>query len=55
MRSSCHVAALRKFYGQVQASDNSLNGLGMPPAQYAVLLYRLPMHSLPDDLAVLYR
>lgn len=54
VRSLSHVASLRKLCDQVQACANSLNGLGVPPAQYAVLLYRILMHSLPDDLAILY-
>lgn len=55
VRSSPHVAALRKLYNQVQACANSLNGLGVPPAQYAALLYQILMRSLLDDLPMLYR
>lgn len=53
--SSSHVAALPKLYDQVQAYTNRLNGVGVPPGQYAVLLYRLLMRSLSDDLAKLRR
>lgn len=50
MRSSSQVAALRKLYDQVQARANSVNGLDVPPALYAVLLYRFLIRSLPEDI-----
>ncbi|KAH7976289.1 hypothetical protein HPB52_011006 [Rhipicephalus sanguineus] len=34
---------------------NALEGLGVPPEQYTVVLHRVLMRCLPEDLAIMYR
>ncbi|KAG0426150.1 hypothetical protein HPB47_026726 [Ixodes persulcatus] len=55
VNSSNNIAQLRHLYDSIQFRTSCLEGLGVPPTQYAVVLKRVLMRSLPNDLAVLFR
>ncbi|KAG0413119.1 hypothetical protein HPB47_009728 [Ixodes persulcatus] len=55
VNSSNNIAELRHLYDSIQFRTSCLEGLGVPPTQYAVVLKRVLMRSLPNDLAVLFR
>ncbi|KAH7935198.1 hypothetical protein HPB52_004786 [Rhipicephalus sanguineus] len=54
-KSSADVDKLRLLYDKVQFRVSALTGLGVSPDQYNVVLNRVLMRCLPDDLAILYR
>lgn len=49
------VNALRALFDNVTFRTICLEGSGVPPAQDAVLLHRMFLRSLPDDIAIAYR
>ncbi|KAH7936459.1 hypothetical protein HPB52_023669 [Rhipicephalus sanguineus] len=53
--SLADVDKLRLLYDKVQFRVSALTGLGVSPDQYNVVLNRVLMRCLPDDLAILYR
>ncbi|XP_037501420.1 uncharacterized protein LOC119375312 [Rhipicephalus sanguineus] len=55
VKSSADVDKLRLLYDKVQFRVSALTGLGVSPDQYNVVLSRVLMRCLPDDLAILYR
>ncbi|KAH7975612.1 hypothetical protein HPB52_003705 [Rhipicephalus sanguineus] len=55
VKSSADVDKLRLLYDKVQFRVSALTGLGVSPDQYNVVLNRVLMRCLPDDLAILYR
>ncbi|XP_037503466.1 uncharacterized protein LOC119378375 [Rhipicephalus sanguineus] len=55
VKSSADVDKLRLLYDKVQFRVSALTGLGVSPDQYNVVLNRVLMTCLPDDLAILYR
>ncbi|KAH7973100.1 hypothetical protein HPB52_021597 [Rhipicephalus sanguineus] len=55
IKSSADVDKLRLLYDKVQFRVSALTGLGVSPDQYNVVLSRVLMRCLPDDLAILYR
>ncbi|KAG0419656.1 hypothetical protein HPB47_003959 [Ixodes persulcatus] len=55
VNSSNDIARLRHLYDSIQFRTSCLEGLGVPPTQYAIVLRRVLMRSLPNDLAVLFR
>ncbi|XP_077544423.1 uncharacterized protein LOC144156323 [Haemaphysalis longicornis] len=55
IQSSTQVARLRDLYEQVQFRTGCLESLSVPPSEYAVILNRVLMRSVPEDLAVQYR
>ncbi|XP_064458861.1 uncharacterized protein LOC135369129 [Ornithodoros turicata] len=52
---SSQITRLRDLYEQIQFRTSCLESLGVPAAEYAVVLHRVLMRSLPEDIAVLYR
>ncbi|KAL1464015.1 hypothetical protein MTO96_027049 [Rhipicephalus appendiculatus] len=54
IETSSHVSRLRDLYEQIQFRTGCLESLGMPSSEYAVVLHRVLMRSLPDDLAIQY-
>ncbi|XP_037515412.1 uncharacterized protein LOC119391836 [Rhipicephalus sanguineus] len=55
VKSSAEVEKLRLLFDKVQFRVSALTGLGVSPDQYNVVLNRVLMKCLPDDLAILYR
>ncbi|KAH7969807.1 hypothetical protein HPB52_021965 [Rhipicephalus sanguineus] len=55
VKSSADVDKLRLLYDKVQFRVSALTGLGVSPDQYNMVLNRVLMRCLPDDLAILYR
>ncbi|KAH7956319.1 hypothetical protein HPB52_008140 [Rhipicephalus sanguineus] len=55
VKSSADVDKLRLLYDKVQFRVSAQTGLGVSPDQYNVVLNRVLMRCLPDDLAILYR
>ncbi|XP_037508931.1 uncharacterized protein LOC119385594 [Rhipicephalus sanguineus] len=55
IETSSEVARLRDLYEQIQFRTGFLESLGMPSSEYAVVLHRVLMCSLPEDLAIQYR
>ncbi|XP_037520910.1 uncharacterized protein LOC119397560 [Rhipicephalus sanguineus] len=55
VRSSKEVEKLRMLQDAVRFRVSALEGLGVPPDQYTVVLNRVLMRCLPEDLAILYR
>ncbi|KAH7947894.1 hypothetical protein HPB52_016545 [Rhipicephalus sanguineus] len=55
VRSSKEVEKLRMLHDAVRFHVSALEGLGVPPDQYTVVLNRVLMRCLPEDLAILYR
>ncbi|XP_037521631.1 uncharacterized protein LOC119398888 [Rhipicephalus sanguineus] len=55
VRSSKEVEKLRVLHDTVRFRVSALEGLGVPPEQYTVVLHRVLMRCLPEDLAIMYR
>ncbi|XP_037525616.1 uncharacterized protein LOC119402539 [Rhipicephalus sanguineus] len=55
VKSSSDVAKLRTLHDNVQFRVSALEGLGVSPDQYIVVLNRVMMRCLPDDLAIMHR
>ncbi|XP_037503227.1 uncharacterized protein LOC119378052, partial [Rhipicephalus sanguineus] len=55
VKSSSDVAKLRTLHDNVQSRVSALEGLGVSPDQYIVVVNRVMMRCLPDDLAIMYR
>ncbi|KAL1466543.1 hypothetical protein MTO96_026581 [Rhipicephalus appendiculatus] len=46
---------LRELYEEVRFRTSCLDSLGVQASEYAVILHRVLMRSLPEDIAILYR
>ncbi|XP_037520499.1 uncharacterized protein LOC119397132 [Rhipicephalus sanguineus] len=55
VRSSKEVEELRVLHDTVRFRVSALEGLGVPPEQYTVVLHRVLMRCLPEDLAIMYQ
>ncbi|KAG0428729.1 hypothetical protein HPB47_024288, partial [Ixodes persulcatus] len=55
VNSSTNAVQLRKLYDAIRFRTTSLQGLDVPPSNYAVVLHRVLMRCLPADLTILYR
>ncbi|KAG0429605.1 hypothetical protein HPB47_023431 [Ixodes persulcatus] len=53
--SSRNVSQLRQLFDAIRFRTTSLEGLNVPPNNYAVVLHRVLMRALPEDLALMYR
>ncbi|KAG0414622.1 hypothetical protein HPB47_008220 [Ixodes persulcatus] len=53
--SSRNVTQLRQLFDAIRFRTTSLEGLNVPPNNYAVVLHRVLMRALPEDLALMYR
>nr|XP_037283850.1 uncharacterized protein LOC119176595 [Rhipicephalus microplus] len=54
MKTSSHILRLRLLHDNLQFHVSALEGLGVVPDQYTVLLNCVLMRCLPEDLAVMY-
>ncbi|XP_037505817.1 uncharacterized protein LOC119382165 [Rhipicephalus sanguineus] len=55
VKCSSEVPKLRLLHDNVQFHVSALEGLGVSPDQYTVVLNRVLMRCLPEDLAIMYR
>lgn len=55
VRNSADTDKLRVLYDTVTFRINALEGLGVSPDQYSVVLHRVLLRTLPHDLGLLYR
>ncbi|XP_064477735.1 uncharacterized protein LOC135391410 [Ornithodoros turicata] len=55
IQNSSQLARLRELYEHILFRTSCLETLGVSPAEYAVVLHRVLMRSLSEDIAVLYR
>ncbi|XP_064475530.1 uncharacterized protein LOC135389409 [Ornithodoros turicata] len=55
IQNSSQLARLRQLYEHILFRTSCLETLGVSPAEYAVVLHRVLMRSLPEDIPVLYR
>ncbi|XP_037521388.1 uncharacterized protein LOC119398627 [Rhipicephalus sanguineus] len=55
VRSSKEVEKLRVLHDTARFRVSALQGLGVPPEQYIVVLHRVLMRCLPEDLRIMYR
>ncbi|XP_037521503.1 uncharacterized protein LOC119398758 [Rhipicephalus sanguineus] len=55
VKCSSEVQKLRLLRDNVQFHVSALEGLGVSPDQYTVVLNRVLMRCLPEDLAIMYR
>ncbi|XP_037528464.1 uncharacterized protein LOC119405695 [Rhipicephalus sanguineus] len=55
IETSSQVARLRDLYEQIQFRTSCLESIGLPSSEYAVVLHRVLMRPLPQDLAIQYR
>ncbi|KAG0415361.1 hypothetical protein HPB47_007473 [Ixodes persulcatus] len=53
--SSRNVTQLRQLFDAIRFRTTSLEGLNVPPNNYAAVLHRVLMRALPEDLALMYR
>ncbi|XP_037518298.1 uncharacterized protein LOC119395079 [Rhipicephalus sanguineus] len=55
VKCSSEVQKLRLLHDNVQFHVSALEGLGVSPDQYTVVLNRVLMRCLPENLAIIYR
>ncbi|XP_077550653.1 uncharacterized protein LOC144163843 [Haemaphysalis longicornis] len=55
VQNSADTDKLRVLYDTVTFRINALEGLGVSPDQYSVVLHRVLLRTLPHDLGLLYR
>ncbi|XP_077548006.1 uncharacterized protein LOC144160659 [Haemaphysalis longicornis] len=55
VQNSVDTDKLRVLYDTVTFRINALEGLGVSPDQYSVVLHRVMLRTLPHDLGLLYR
>ncbi|XP_077564690.1 uncharacterized protein LOC144180177 [Haemaphysalis longicornis] len=55
VQNSADTDKLRALYDTVTFRINALEGLGVSPDQYSVVLHRVLLRTLPHDLGLLYR
>ncbi|XP_037502613.1 uncharacterized protein LOC119377081 [Rhipicephalus sanguineus] len=52
---SSNLSQLRELYEEVRFHTSCLDSLGVQASEYAVILHRVLMRALPEDIAILYR